>query len=48
MRTHGLELAGRVSDWAVRGLDIKVAGDRRAPAFVPDKSGKPRQAQLGY
>ena len=32
----------------VRGLEIKVAGDRRAPAFLPDKSGKPRQAQLGY
>ncbi len=32
----------------VRGLEIKVAGDRRSPAFLPDKSGKPRQAQLGY
>jgi plastocyanin len=32
----------------VRGLSIKVAGDRRSPAFLPDKSGKPRQAQLGY
>ena len=32
----------------VRGLSIKVAGDRRAPTFLPDKSGKPRQAQLGY
>ena len=26
---------------------IKVAGDSRSPAFLPDKSGKPRQAQLG-
>lgn len=25
-----------------------VEGDRQAPAFVPDKSGKPRQPQLGY
>jgi len=32
----------------VRGLEIKVPGDRRSPAFLPDKSGKPRQAQLGY
>jgi plastocyanin len=32
----------------VRGLEIKVAGDRRSPSFLPDKSGKPRQAQLGY
>jgi plastocyanin len=32
----------------VRGLEIKVAGDRRAPTFLPDKSGKPRQTQLGY
>jgi plastocyanin len=24
------------------------AADRRAPTFVPDKSGKPRQSQLGY
>ena len=32
----------------VRGLAIKLAGDRRAPAFVPDKSGKPRQEHLGY
>ena len=25
-----------------------VDGDKRAPAFVPDKSGKQRQPQLGY
>lgn len=29
-------------------LSLSVDGDRRAPAFVPDKSGKPRQPQLGY
>jgi len=29
-------------------LALTVDGDRRAPAFVPDKSGKPRQPQLGY
>jgi plastocyanin len=32
----------------VRGLALKVGGDRRPPAFVPDKSGKPRQSHLGY
>jgi plastocyanin len=32
----------------VRGLELRVGGDRRPPAFVPDKSGKPRQSQLGY
>jgi hypothetical protein len=29
-------------------LSFTVDGDRRPPAFVPDKSGKPRQPQLGY
>lgn len=29
-------------------LAFTIDGDRRAPAFVPDKSGKPRQPQLGY
>lgn len=29
-------------------LALTVDGDRRAPAFVPDKAGKPRQPQLGY
>ncbi len=29
-------------------LSLQVDGDRRPPAFVPDKSGKPRQPQLGY
>jgi plastocyanin len=29
-------------------LALAVDGDRQAPAFVPDKSGKPRQPQLGY
>jgi plastocyanin len=32
----------------VRGLALRIGGDRRAPAFVPDKSGKPRQSHLGY
>jgi plastocyanin len=32
----------------IRGLAIRIGGDRRAPAFVPDKSGKPRQSHLGY
>jgi plastocyanin len=32
----------------VHGLSIKVAGDKAAPTTVPDKSGKPRQAHLGY
>ena len=29
-------------------LAVVVDGDRRAPAFVPDKAGKQRQPQLGY
>jgi plastocyanin len=29
-------------------LALSVDGDKRAPAFVPDKSGKARQPQLGY
>jgi plastocyanin len=32
----------------VRGVELRVGGDRRPPAFVPDKSGKPRQSHLGY
>jgi plastocyanin len=32
----------------VRNLALRVGGDRRPPAFVPDKSGKPRQSHLGY
>jgi plastocyanin len=31
-----------------RGLALRVTGDRRAPQFLPDKSGKPRQSHLGY
>ncbi len=27
---------------------LAVEGDKKPPAFVPDKSGKPRQPQLGY
>jgi plastocyanin len=37
-----------VGDDGVRGLALRIGGDRRAPAFVPDKSGKPRQSHLGY
>lgn len=29
-------------------LALTVGGDASAPAFVPDKYGKPRQVQLGY
>jgi hypothetical protein len=29
-------------------LALSVGGDKRAPAFPPDKYGKPRQVQLGY
>ena len=32
----------------VHGLALRVGGDKRAPQFVPDKSGKPRQSHLGY
>jgi plastocyanin len=32
----------------VHGLTVQVGGDKRAPQFVPDKSGKPRQSHLGY
>src|SRR6478609_7682616 len=32
----------------VRGLALQVAGDKRTPQFVPDKSGKPRQSHIGY
>jgi plastocyanin len=31
-----------------RGVSLQVAGDKRPPQFVPDKSGKPRQSHLGY
>jgi plastocyanin len=30
------------------GLTLRVGGDKRAPQFLPDKSGKPRQSHLGY
>jgi plastocyanin len=32
----------------LRGVAVRVSGDRRAPAAVPDKYGKDRQLQLGY
>ncbi|HVT10445.1 MAG TPA: hypothetical protein VHO67_23455, partial [Polyangia bacterium] len=37
-----------VGSGGVRGLSLRVGGERRAPQFLPDKSGKPRQAHLGY
>jgi plastocyanin len=33
---------------ALGELNLTVDGERRAPAFVPDKAGKQRQPQLGY
>jgi plastocyanin len=38
-----LKVTGPMAD-----LSYTVDGDRRSPAFVPDKSGKQRQPQLGY
>jgi len=32
----------------VRNLVLKVSGDKASPTTLPDKSGKPRQAHLGY
>src|SRR4029079_1684225 len=32
----------------VRAVAVTIGGDKRAPQFVPDKSGKPRQSHLGY
>ncbi len=32
----------------LRGVAVTIGGDRRAPQFVPDKSGKPRQSHIGY
>jgi hypothetical protein len=32
----------------LRGISVRVGGDRRLPAAVPDKYGKQRQVQLGY
>ncbi|MFT3713390.1 MAG: hypothetical protein QM817_37515 [Archangium sp.] len=40
---QNLKVASTVND-----VSIAVDGDRRAPAFVPDKAGKQRQPQLGY
>ena len=48
------EAASRVAETKVKVADssaplsLSVDGDKGAPAFVPDKSGKPRQPQLGY
>ena len=38
-----VKVAGPVAD-----VNVTVDGDKRAPAFVPDKAGKKRQPQLGY
>jgi plastocyanin len=32
----------------VHGLALRVGGEKHAPQFLPDKSGKPRQSHLGY
>ena len=37
-----------VGPGGVRGLTVQVGGDKRAPQFLPDKSGKPRQSHIGY
>src|SRR5262249_38065971 len=37
-----------VTSDGIHGMAIKVGGDARLPACAPDKSGKPRQSQLGY
>jgi len=37
-----------VSAEGIRGLAVRVAGDKAAPTSVPDKSGRPRQAHLNY
>jgi hypothetical protein len=37
-----------VAAGGTRGINIRLSGDRRPLTSVPDKYGKPRQAQLGY
>jgi plastocyanin len=37
-----------VGSEGLRNLSLRVGGEKRPPQFLPDKSGKPRQAQLGY
>jgi plastocyanin len=37
-----------VDQGGVRGLQVRVSGNRRVPTSLPDKYGKARQAQLGY
>ena len=37
----------RVGD-GMEPLSLTIDGDKKSPAFVPDKSGKARQPQLGY
>lgn len=42
-----IERKVRVAEGA-EPLALSIDADKAAPAFVPDKSGKPRQPQLGY
>jgi hypothetical protein len=37
-----------VGEGGASGVAVAVGGDKRPQAFVRDKYGKPRQAQLGY
>jgi plastocyanin len=37
-----------VGSEGLRGVTVRISGDRRAPSTVPDKYGKDRQVQLGY
>ncbi len=37
-----------VGTGGLRNLSLRGGGEKRPPQFLPDKSGKPRQAQLGY
>ena len=45
---HATKQRLAVGAGGVRGLVLKVSGDKAAPTTLPDKSGKPRQAHLGY
>ena len=45
--TQAVKQAVKVSG-TMSELSLVVDGERRAPAFVPDKAGKQRQPQLGY
>ena len=45
--TQGVKQSVKVAT-GMSEVSLVVDGDRRPPAFVPDKSGKQRQPQLGY